>query len=158
MNYKDVEIDRLFEGGKLVKILLAVDGSDNSLRAAEYASKLVDNFQGSRLTILFVDTLSVQIKVKGGVLPSNYDDLAKQGVRDILENTEKIFSGKGLPYNIKILEGYDVAETICDFAREYNYDQIVMGTRGLGNIKGIVLGSVSHQVIKDAPCPVTFVK
>ena len=141
-----------------MKILLAVDGSDNSLRAAQYASKIVENFPGSRITILFVDTLAVQVKIKGGVLPSNYEDLAKQGVKDILEKTEKIFSDKALPYNIKVLEGYDVAETICDFAREYNYDQIVMGTRGLGNIQGIVLGSVSHKVIQISPCPVTFVK
>ncbi len=141
-----------------MKILLAVDGSDNSLRAAQYASKIVENFPGSRITILFVDTLAVQVKVKGGVLPSNYEELAKQGVKDILEKTEKIFSDKSLPYNIKVLEGYDVAETICDFAREYNYDQIVMGTRGLGNIQGIVLGSVSHKVIQNSPCPVTFVK
>jgi len=141
-----------------MKILLAVDGSENSLRAAEYASKVAESLQGSRVSILYVDSLAVQIKVKGGVLPSDYGNLAKKGMEEILEKTEKLFADKGLPYNVKIIEGYDVAESICDFAREYNYDQIIMGTRGLGNIQGIVLGSVSHKVLKITPCPVTFVK
>lgn len=141
-----------------MKILLAVDGSENSLRAAEYASKVAESLQGSRVSILYVDSLAVQIKVKGGVLPSDYGNLAKKGMEEILEKTEKLFADKELPYNVKIIEGYDVAESICDFAREYNYDQIIMGTRGLGNIQGIVLGSVSHKVLKITPCPVTFVK
>lgn len=141
-----------------MKILLALDGSENSLRAAEYAASIMEYFPGSRLTIVFVDTLAIQIKMKGGVLPANFEDMVDQGLKTSLERAEKIFAERQLPYNIKVLEGYDVAETICDYAAEYNYEQIIMGTRGLGNIKGIVLGSVSHKVIQIAPCPVTFVK
>lgn len=141
-----------------MKILVGIDGSENSIRAAKYAAELVEHFPGSRVSLIYVDTLAIQIKVNGGVLPSNYAELVEQGRKVTLEKAEQLFSDKGLPYNVKVLEGYDVAETICDFAREYNYDQIIMGTRGLGNIKGIVLGSVSHKVIQIAPCPVTFIK
>ena len=141
-----------------MKILLALDGSENSFRAAEYAASIMQYFPGSRLTIAFVDTLAIQIKMKGGVLPADFEDMVDQGLKTSLERAEKIFAERQLPYNIKVLEGYDVAETICDYAAEYNYEQIIMGTRGLGNIKGIVLGSVSHKVIQIAPCPVTFVK
>lgn len=141
-----------------MKILIAIDGSENSLRAAQYAVGMVSHFPGSWVSLVYVDTLAVQIKVKGGVLPNNYEQLVEQGRKATLEGAEKIFAESQVPYNVKVLEGYDVAETICDFAREYNYDQIIMGTRGLGNIKGIVLGSVSHRVIQIAPCPVTFVK
>ena len=141
-----------------MKILVGIDGSENSIRASEYAAEMVTHFQGSTVSLVYIDTLAIQIKVKGGVLPSNYEELVEQGRKITLEKAEQIFSEKQLPYNIKILEGYDIAETICDFAKEYNYDQIIMGTRGLGNIKGIVLGSVSHKVIQIAPCPVTFIK
>lgn len=141
-----------------MKILVGIDGSENSIRAAEYAAELVEHFPGSRVSLVYVDTLAIQIKVKGGILPSNYEELVEQGREITLKKAEDLFAEKNLPYNVKVLEGYDIAETICDFAREYNYDQIVMGTRGLGNIKGIVLGSVSHKVIQIAPCPVTFVK
>lgn len=141
-----------------MKILVAIDGSENSLRAARYASKTAVHFPGSRVSLVYVDTMSVQVKVKGGGMPPDYDELVSEGRKAALEDAEKIFTENQLPYNVKVLEGYDIAETICDFAREYNYDQIIMGTRGLGNLKGIVLGSVSHKVIRNAPCPVTFVK
>ncbi|HHX95260.1 MAG TPA: universal stress protein [Clostridia bacterium] len=141
-----------------MKILVAIDGSENSLRAARYAAKTAAHFPGSKVSLVYVDTMSVQVKVKGGGIPPNYEELVNEGRKASLEGAEKIFFESQVPYNVKVLEGYDIAETICDFAREYNYDQIIMGTRGLGNLKGIVLGSVSHKVISIAPCPVTFVK
>jgi len=141
-----------------VKILLAIDGSENSLRAAEYAANLMVHIPGSRITLVYVDTLATVIKTRGGALPRDYEDVVNQEAKRTLERAEKIFSDKQIPYNAKVLEGYDVAETICDYAKECNYDQIIMGTRGLGSIKGIILGSVSHKVIQIAPCPVIFVK
>lgn len=141
-----------------MKILVGIDGSDNSLRAAQYTAQLSEHFPDSKVSLVYVDTLAVQIKVNGGILPANYEELLEQGRKMTLEKAEKIFAEKHLQYEVKILEGYDIAETICDYAGEYNYDQIIMGTRGLGNIKGIVMGSVSHKVIQIAPCPVTFVK
>jgi nucleotide-binding universal stress UspA family protein len=141
-----------------MKLLVGIDGSENSLRAAEYAATLSEHFPGSTVSLVYVDTLAIQIKVKGGILPANYEELVQTGREITLEKAEELMSEKKVSYNVKVLEGYDIAETICDFAREYHYDQIILGTRGLGNIKGIVLGSVSHKVIQIAPCPVTFVK
>lgn len=141
-----------------MKILVAIDGSENSLRAARFAYKTATHFPESKVTLVYVDTLSVQVKVKSGVIPENFKDLVEEGRQTAMKNAERLFAESQVPYNVEFLEGYDIAETICDFAREYNYDQIIMGTRGLGNLKGIVLGSVSHKVIQIAPCPVTFVK
>jgi nucleotide-binding universal stress UspA family protein len=142
----------------MMKILLTIDGSDNSLRAAEYTANLMEHMPGSRVTLLYVDTLITLIKTRGGVLPPDFETMIDAGVENALDEAEELFSKKNLPYNIQVLEGYDVAETICRFAKEYNYNQIVMGTRGLGSIKGVLLGSVSHKVLHIAPCPVTIVK
>lgn len=141
-----------------MKILVGIDGSENALRAAKYAGDLVENFPGSAITLVYVDTLALQLKLKGGMVPANYEELVLHGREVTMEKAEQLLDEKQVSYNVKVLEGYDIAETICDYAREYNYDQIVLGTRGLGNIQGIVLGSVSHKVIQIAPCPVTFVK
>jgi nucleotide-binding universal stress UspA family protein len=51
-----------------------------------------------------------------------------------------------------------VAETIDRIARETQADQIVMGTRGLGRVRGLLLGSVATQVVHLADIPVTLVK
>ena len=53
-----------------MKILVAIDGSENSLRAARYAAKTAAHFPGSKVSLVYVDTMSVQVKVKGGgILP-----------------------------------------------------------------------------------------
>ncbi len=51
-----------------------------------------------------------------------------------------------------------VAKTVVEVAREQGVDQIVMGTRGLGGIQGLLLGSVATQVIHLADVPVTLIK
>jgi nucleotide-binding universal stress UspA family protein len=51
-----------------------------------------------------------------------------------------------------------VAKTIADVAREEGVGQIVMGTRGLGGVQGLLLGSVATQVIHLAEVPVTLIK
>ncbi|HBT20909.1 MAG TPA: universal stress protein [Peptococcaceae bacterium] len=154
------ESKKYFKKGseKIMKILLAIDGSDNAFRAAEFTANLAEMIPGSRVTLVFVDTLATIIKSRGGTLPEDYESIINEEIAKLFKRAENLFAEKSIPYNIKILEGYDVAETICDYAKEYNYDQIIMGTRGLGSIKGIILGSVSHKVIQLAPCPVTFVK
>lgn len=141
-----------------MKTLLAVDGSENSLRAAKYTASLMKNFKDNKVTVIFVDTFSTQVKLKGGILPSNLEQMADPGIDKWVEEAGKILSDTNIPYETRILEGYDIAETISEYAREHNFEQIVMGTRGLGNIRGIVLGSVSHKITQIAPCAVTFVK
>ena len=55
-------------------------------------------------------------------------------------------------------EGGQIAETIVRIAREEQVDQIIMGTRGLSAIRGLLLGSVSTQVLHLADVPVTLIK
>ena len=141
-----------------MKILLTIDGSDYSLRAAEYTANLMQYIPDSSVTLLYVDTLLTLIKTRGGVLPPDFEKALDINAGKALEEAGDIFSEKKLDYDIKILEGYDVATSIANYAKECHFDQIIMGTRGLGGIKGILLGSVSHKVLQIAPCIVTVVK
>jgi len=141
-----------------MKFLVAVDGSENSLRAVNYAAFMLEHFPESTVTIVYVDTLSAVLKKKGAEFPSNFDEVRNNAINKALGQAEKAFADRKLPCKVKILEGYDVAETISDYAKENKYNQIIVGTRGLGNIRGIVMGSVSHKLIHLAPCPVTLVK
>ena len=47
---------------------------------------------------------------------------------------------------------------MCEFAKRLGVDKIIMGTRGLGGLAGLLMGSVATDVIKNAPVPVTLVK
>jgi len=136
-----------------VRILLGLDGSENSLRAAEYAANLLEYFPDSTCTMVYVDTNTGNWQ-KAEI----FEDVANDTVRESLEKAQEVLNKRGLLYTTKVLYGTDIAGTLCRYAGEKHFDQIVLGTRGLSNIKGIVMGSVSHRVLQFAPCPVTFVK
>lgn len=139
-----------------MNILLALDGSENSLRAVEYAALLLQNFANSTCTMVFVAPPNFR---KGIPNPAEiFEEISNQEIRAALERAQEILNEKGLLYTTKILDGSDIAETICNYAKQKKFSQIVLGTRGLSNLKGIVMGSVSHKVLQLAPCPVTFVK
>jgi nucleotide-binding universal stress UspA family protein len=71
---------------------------------------------------------------------------------------EREFKEKGVKnFQSSIIEG-DPAQAIIEFARKEAVDTIVMGSRGLGNLEGVFLGSVSHKVCNLAHCTCLTVK
>lgn len=69
----------------------------------------------------------------------------------------QMLSAAGLPYELHVVSG-DAAEAIAHCAREHQCELIVMGTRGMGAIAGLALGSVATKAIHLADVPVTLVK
>lgn len=135
-----------------MKILLGLDGSENSVRATEYTAHLLEHFPGSTCTMVYVDHASGKMKAE------IFEEVKDEEIRASLHKAQQILRDKGLLYTTKILYSGDTAEAICNYAKQKHFDQIVLGTRGLSNIKGIVMGSVSHKVLQLSSCPVTFIK
>ena len=52
----------------------------------------------------------------------------------------------------------DVAEAICGYCKKVDADMVIVGRRGVGFLKGVLLGSVSEKVVREAPCAVLIVK
>ena len=76
-----------------MKILVAIDGSENSLRAARFAQKAT--LPRKQVTLVYVDTLSVQVKVKSGVIPKNFKDLVEEGRQTAMKNAENFLEKSG---------------------------------------------------------------
>jgi nucleotide-binding universal stress UspA family protein len=74
---------------------------------------------------------------------------------DALKKAKRLKAG--LKVSTKLLQGR-AADEIVETAREGGYDILIIGSRGLGGIKGFLLGSISHRVADEAPCPVLIVK
>ena len=143
----------------MLKFLVPVDGSDSSLRAVEQLSGKLGWFKEP----VEIYLLNVQPPVPyGGRVSSvvgrdKLDQYHKEEGMAALKPAMQKLDAARLKYHHHILVG-DGAEEICRYAKDKGIDQIYMGTRGLGKVSGLVLGSVATKVIHLAPVPVLLVK
>jgi nucleotide-binding universal stress UspA family protein len=136
------------------RILLAADGSKNSIRAAAEAAKIASLINDSIIEVLFVADLS---KVKEEVLHSkNHDDLILKRQEKLIPIAE-FFSTKNIAFEMKMISG-DPGPAIVEYANREHADLVIIGSRGLNKFQEFVMGSVSHKVVKLVQCPVMVVK
>lgn len=140
-----------------MKILLSSDGSPNALRAAEFTVRLLEAMPGGSCTVVIVIPFARDEAVFLGARGPEYDAAVKSKAAGFLAETEQLFRAAKVEVGRIVLQG-DIAGSIVDLAEQSAFDLIVMGRRGLGGIKGILMGSVSSKVVQQAPCPVTVVK
>ncbi|MEH7235548.1 universal stress protein [Bacillus sp. JJ1562] len=139
----------------MTRLLVPVDGSAQSIKALQFALKqAVEN--SYEIILLNVqpsyNTPNIKRFVKQEQIRAYQSEESKVAFEKALAET-KNFS---IPVETKLRTG-DPGIEICAEARENQATQIIMGYRGLGAIKGTVLGSVSYKVLHEAPCPVTVV-
>jgi nucleotide-binding universal stress UspA family protein len=136
-------------------ILLAADGSEHSLRAAEKAILLAENNPEAKIVVLYVVTSATS---KSDVLHNpDSQGIAKQRQEKMLSIEEKAQKAS-VNYEVKVIRGEEPGPAIVKFANENNADIVVIGSRGLNALQEMLLGSVSHKVAKRANCPVMIVK
>ncbi len=149
------------------KILVALDGSEPSRRALDYAVELANKW-GAELTLLTVvprmnplalpgeeESFSVQISAATALDRERVRDLygavlrrAEEGVRREHPRVRIVARlGEGRP-----------SATIVEVAEDEGFDLIVVGSRGLGCIMGWILGSTSRRVADSCTRPVLIVK
>lgn len=134
-------------------ILVPVDGSDSSEKSIAQAVSLAE-VCGAKITFLYVANIN-QIAINPNLTSAIMDAIRAAGTA-ILERAESM-----VPKNVKYetnMETGAPAAVILEYAEILNADLIVMGSRGLGVVKGVLLGSVSQYIIERAKCPVMVVK
>jgi len=148
----------------LRNILVAVDGSENSDRALDFALDLGEKFDSAILI------LNVSESVTMGAVPEEPTAYSSGGMavfaKDLRKIHEEILSkavarAKKIKPNLAIssmLREGDPAFEIVNAAKEGGFDVIVVGHKGLGRMKELFLGSVSEKVAHLAPCPVVIVR
>jgi len=136
------------------KILLAADGSENSLRAAAEAIKI------AKLSVPLQLEIASVIKFddsKTQILHSTSDAELKNIRQQKLQPVEKLFQKENIDYSIKFLHG-EPGPALVKYANNEKFDIVIIGSRGLNTLQEMVLGSVSHKVAKRVNCPVLIVK
>lgn len=136
------------------KILLATDGSADSMRAAEKALYIAQGRPEAKVDVVYVvDCPTSKADVLENWNAGDVNTKRKEKLRLIEDKAKEA----GVVYDIKILHG-DPGPTIVDYANKNNYDVVVLGSRGLNSLQEMILGSVSHKVAKRAKCSVLIVK
>ncbi|MHB8545590.1 MAG: universal stress protein [Nitrosotalea sp.] len=134
------------------KILVPIDGSKNSFRGLDTAIYLARQC-GATLTGLFVMPIYPQ-----SFMPITYDKkYITKAVKEFMDNAKKLSAQNGIVFVGKTIIGKESSE-IIDFAAKNKFDIIVIGARGLGSVKEVFLGSVSHAVVHKSKIPVLIVK
>lgn len=135
-------------------ILIAADGSDNSVRAANEAVKLARMSTDTFIEVLLVIDPD---RIRDEVLHSTNHEEIEFYRQERLQPVLDVLSGAELQPKLTTVKG-EPGPTIVKYADANNVDLIVIGTRGLNALQEFVLGSVSHKVVKRAHCPVLIVK
>ncbi len=135
-------------------ILLAVDGSEHSVRATEEAIKIADLSSQSKIEVIFVADFS---KAKDDVLHAEGAVGIEVARRKKLAPVEEKLEAADVSYYVTILRG-EPGPTIVEHANQKQVDLTIIGSRGLNSVQEMMLGSVSHKIAKRVKCPVLIVK
>ncbi len=168
-------------------ILVPVDGSPHSVKAVELASDLASKYD-AKIVLLHVllrghipDGLKRALEIEVHKRVGNADNLvnmpqeimARVGSKKspqltidelnfvgkyVLTNVAAICKDKGVTKVENKVEEGDPARVILQIAKDKSADMIVMGSRGLSDLKGLLIGSVSHKVSHHADCTCVTVR
>ncbi len=138
----------------ITSILVPVDGSDPAEKALNYALNMAEKHDAKVEILTVVD----EVKMAPDWAREYSEKLREQGEETLASTFSKAVKQKP---NIKIskclAEGY-ASEEILIRAEKGHHDLIVMGSRGMGLVRSLFLGSVSTRVVNQAEIPVMIVK
>lgn len=145
-----------------INILLASDGSTSAMDAARFLTMVIAGY-GDRVTVVHVTWTPAWpgralIPPEGLRDPSWVQLLPFEKARPALKEPTRILRAAGATVGTLLRNDWDVARALVGAARERGVDLMVMGARGLSPRLGVLLGSVSLNVARQAPCPVLVVR
>ena len=138
------------------KILVPVDGSDISYRALDSALFLSERL-GSKITAIHVIEQVPTVYIQSQKILDELLAAHKNESQKILDKCSSIATQKGIAINTTLLEG-NPASTILEFSQREKYEVIIIGSRGMGHFKELVLGSVSSKILHHSLCPVLLIR
>jgi nucleotide-binding universal stress UspA family protein len=137
------------------KILLAVDGSEHALQSARTAADLARSMKAEELRIVtaydFIPPYLGEPNMQYAI------NTRLEEAKAVMQKAVDAVGDVPCEIHTELLEG-PAAEAIIDVANTRRSDVIVMGSRGLGTLAGLLLGSTCQKVVAHAHCPVLIVR
>ena len=137
------------------KILVAIDGSDASMDAADHAIYISKEYNAE---LYALHVIRPDVDLYGPHETSEYMTNMRDEGGKYLDKVEFKANEKNIQIKTVIIPSKNMSGDILDYAEENNIDLIVIGTRGRSGFKRLLLGSVASHVVTYAHCPVLVVK
>ena len=147
-------------------IMVAIDGSETSMRAAEYAVAMTKNIKNKQtqligITILDLGRLSYSFFVAAPSYGSKELEEKRQEAKMWLNRVDQLSKENSVPqFKSEIIEDVvsRIGGAIVKYAENEKVDLIVVGNRGRSSLKRMLIGSVASDILHYAHCPVMIVK
>jgi nucleotide-binding universal stress UspA family protein len=149
------------------KILVPVDGSDLSFKAAQYAIHLakVDNAEITALNVVEDikqgGAIGLQAKYGNVSLVDAFRKVRKDSAEQWMNKISQEAISQGVPFKSEIVDDEDAtseAGVITGYAQQHNFDLIVIGSKGRSKLERLLTGGVTNAVVNSAKTPVLVVR
>ena len=140
----------------MVKIMIAVDGSEASLEAVRHGIKLTQPGLNAHFVIAHVQKEASLLELA----TVDSDLIANASIDaglDLVAPAQELLTAAGISYEVEISLG-EPGNTLIDIAESTECEQIIIGATGQGGLSSILIGSVSREVARHSRLPVTIVK
>lgn len=146
----------------MLNILVALDGSDHARSALELASDIAAKYGATLHLINAIESTELPDALRRYAQSEHIAGSAQRIYSSIAERILDTASAEAKEMGVKdvkpVVRNGDPAQQIVEYAKEAKIDMIVMGSKGLSDIQGLLLGSVSHKVSHLAPCTCVTVR
>jgi nucleotide-binding universal stress UspA family protein len=137
----------------VARIVVGVDGSEGARRAAEWAAAEAERWDAS---VVVVQAWEFTPLVVATEAPIDLSKLRSDADAALATLVAEVFGGRASQVQARLVEELP-ANAVLDAVAETDADLVVVGSRGQGGLKGLLLGSVSQKIVHHAPCPVVVV-
>lgn len=145
------------------KILVAIDGSESSIRAGKYAVRLAKRSEAELVVVSVIQRptrpfIRTPIERPGAPRVQRYYAYATKTAEEWISRVVALATSQGVTARTRVLRGSSIVKAITDYAAREEVDLIVVGRKGTGGFKRLLLGSVSNGVINHAASTVLVVR
>jgi len=137
-----------------MKVLVATDGSEHSMKAVQKALEMAQK-EGAQVTLMSVAYFS---KDDFDDMPPNIQDKLEAQAAAALKKAKEVFEAQKIHVEAVLEAGVVPANNILKRAQEGNYDLLLIGSAGLTGIKRALMGSTAAKVVAQAPCSVMVIR
>jgi nucleotide-binding universal stress UspA family protein len=137
-------------------LLVPMDGSDNSFRALNHAIFLSQKITAQITALHVMEYLPVVYIESQQTLDAIFSKHLQES-KNILNKSREIEDKNSVRVETELRKG-DASSNIIEYSKKENFDTIIMGRRGMGKLRELVLGSTSTKVLSHSDCTVVIVK